>query len=529
MVRWHDDWRGEWRLDWRGKEPTNNVGPYGPSGVATFLLGLEQGYKVKHRWPFSLEKFQSGKERRGSRNDAPQESYDGAALLFGDHPRNIRATLARFAALGSVFQLGLPHEALTIAEAPAGTLVFVHATALANVDWAKPGQRVAVVNRDADNELQAVEATIQSVGADSLELDVDPGLVGAVGGQVMPLRPIYLEPTQGFARYRTVAEAWSLNARAAIFDFAPDLAQLALGPITTSPGFDDVFVTARSFSLNPLSFGLQAYAGDPAGLYTGFPIPTFNFVPGVTTIGDLATALASSPVVRLTGSWNPADVIEAGDACAAALTGATAAGSQGRGAVLTEYAGDGTSRPVWDRRLVVATTAADSLQAMTHIIDHGALPYAIGTADEPDWGRAVKFTQDTPYDWQWLKLFFATTRGPQESFWLPTWRADMDFVASGVGTVTVAVEDLTAWWPDQREHAMFLEADGTQTYAKVTDAADNGDGTWTLTLDDPDSVPDTDPVLISWLELCRFERDEFVFVFGPAGVSLDTIARVVQP
>jgi hypothetical protein len=513
-------------LDALGFDGTNEVGPYGPSGLATFVLDLETGYKVVHRWPFDLRKFESGEEQRISQNDAPQESYDGSAVLLGDQPRDVRATLARHAAqTGAAFLLALPHEEISILDISGATVTVGTTT---KSDWAKQGQRVVSVWVDADGLTQFVEGTIQDVTATQLELDQAPS---AASYAIMPLRPVFFEPQQTFARHPVEAEVWAVQARAALFDFAPTLAELDMGDEV--PSLVGNALQSRVFGAGgAVEFTLLTSAGYPAtGSFSESTTPPYSVLvlarSGVTTMGDVEALLVNSALVRMT-EVNASYVIQAADNFGATLSGGTTAGSIGSGATLSEYAGDGTTRPVWDRELVVATTAADSIQAMTQIIDHGGIPYSLGTADEPDWGRAVSFVSEDWSDWQWLKLFFATTLGPQEAFWLPTWRADMDFVSSGVGTVTVEVEDLRAWWPYQREHVQFIEADGTATYAKIADAEDNGDGTWTLTLDDPDTVPDTDPVLISWLELCRFEDDEFEFVFGEHGVRLVTTARVVR-
>jgi hypothetical protein len=530
-VNWIAEADADWVHDWLGFDGANSVDGYGPAGVATLVLDLEVGYKVRHRWPFGLNKARSAEERRNSRNDAPKEYYEGSAIILDDQRRDTRALLARYAAQGQPFLLALPHEGVVITEAPTGTLIFVGTNAIIHSDWAKPGQRVVVTHPDLENLTDSIDAVIQSVGADSIELDVDPGLLGGVGGIIMPTRPVLLDPQQSFARYPVAAEVWSLKARAAIFDFVPSLASLALGPLTVSAGFNDVIVASRSFSLPAPSFALLTYAGDPAGTYAGSPVPTFFYVAGVTTIGDLAAALANSPRVRLAGTWNSADVIAAGDEFGSTqLTGGAIAGSVGTGATLVTYDGDGEARPVWDAPIRVETTATDSVQAMTEIVDHDGIPYAIGTADEPDWGRAISFTSEDPDQWQWLKLFFSTTAGSQKAFWLPTWRDDMDYVSHATGVVTVEVDDLRAWWPYQRQHLQFAFADGSVMYAQISAVVDNEDGTWTLsiTVEGDEVSLDEEPVLVSWLELCRFEEEDFDFSFGAHGVALSTVARVVQ-
>lgn len=525
-MNWFDGYDLGWNLTWYGFDGSNAIGPFGPAGVATFVLDLENGFKVTHRWFTDIHKFRAGNEKRISRNDAPQESYEGSAILPGELARNIRATLARYAAQGSAFLLGLPHEEILVVDVAGSTAT---CTEVSLCDWATAGQRCVGVRYDGDDQTIAQDLVIQDVSGDVLTFDVAPHAETAV---VMPARPIYLEPQQTFPRYPTDAEVWQLAARAAIFDFAPLPASLALGPITVSAGFDDVSVVARSYTFNTTNFAMLTYAGDPAGTYTGSPVPTFYYVPDTTTIGDLATALASAPEILLAGSYNPADTIAAGDAFGATpLAGGTISGSVGRGATLTTYSGDGVERPVWSEPIKVETTAADSVQAMTQIIDHDGIPYALGTADAPDFGRAVSILAKDRATRQWLKLFLATTVGPQKAFWLPTWRDDMTFMSLDTGSdpaeLVVEVEDFSAWFPYLREHIQIEESDGMITYAKVTDAEDNGDGTWTLTVP---GIPDVSQNVtrICWLELCRFDSDEFEFVCGASGVQLDTAARAVR-
>jgi hypothetical protein len=524
-MNWFADGDLDWNLTWFGFDGTNEVGPYGPSGLATFVLDLETGYKVKHRWPLDLHKFRSGKERRISRNDAPQESYDGSAVLLGELPRNVRATLARYAAQsGATFLLALPHEEISILDITGSTVTVGTTT---KSDWAKQGQRVVCVFLDDDDVTQFSEGTIQSVTATTIVTDTAPD---SQSYAIMPLRPIYLEPQQTFARYPVEAEVWSLQARAAIFDFAPELATVDLG--------DDAIATARAFGaygnlpsiavLEGLPAGPTTYGLNESGLTT-----IFYYEAGVSTYGDLATALESSANFLLGGSYNPSALIPA-DFALTQASGGEVAGSQGTGETLTEYGGDGTDRPVWDRKLVVATTAADSVQAMTQIIDHGGIPYSLGTADEPDWGRSVQFVSEDWFDWQWLKLFFATTLGPQKAFWLPTWRDDLTPIshapgAPGLVDIDISTEDgsdFTAWWPQQREHVQIVLSTGEVEYAEIADAVDNGDGTRTISVALASLTGDIE--MLSWLELCRFESEEFEFVFGDHGVELKTTARVVQ-
>jgi hypothetical protein len=194
----------------------------------------------------------------------------------------------------------------------------------------------------------------------------------------------------------------------------------------------------------------------------------------------------------------------------------------GTGAAVTTYAG----RPLWDRKLENNSTITDSIHALTEIIDHGGTPYALGWADMADWGRAIAITGKGLDDWQWLKLFIATVKGRQKSFFLSTYRNDLPFVSKASGTVTVT-GNVGVWWPLQRRHVEVRETSGTVTRAEVTAAVDNGDGTWTLTIGT--TIATSSVTMVSWIEVCRFTSDEFAVAFDKNGFALKTVATVVQP
>lgn len=519
-MRWTLDWRQDWRQEWRGPEQDTSVFPgQGPSGSATFALDLEDGYTLTWRWPTNVIKSRSGKEQRISRNDAPKESYAGSALLFDDQPAATRATLARFMALGDAFLLGLPHESATLTQAASGTTVYVTSTSL--LDWKNPGQRVIVESPDRSEH---VDGVIQSTTSTSITLDVAPGLVGGIGGRIMPSRPVYLEPEQQFDRYPVNAERWNLQARAATFDFAMTLASLALGPLTSHVGLDSATVTAKNPGAAP-TFAMidDSIAGEflvetPSAVEVHYT--NGGGAPGQTTVADLQALLLTSSVVQPTGIWG-SGLLTAGDAFAAtALTGGDTSGPIGTGATVETYA----SHPVWDRPLSIDDTNADSIQAMTEILDFGGVPYAVGSADYADWGRTVAIYDETQEEWQWLKLFLATVKGRQKAFWLSTWREDLTYVSHVTSTLTVE-GDVTAWYPLQRQHLHVQEADGSHVWCAITAVTDNGDGTFDVTTD---AAPFVEPVMVSWLELARFGSEEFSVEFKGAGFEMRTTATVVQ-
>lgn len=512
-----------WTIEWLGPDEDPTLYPgFGPSGAATFALDLENGYTVTLRWPTSIVKARAGNEERSARNDRPLESYAGEAILLGDTPRLTRATLARHAASGQPFMFGLPHEALSVRADAIGTVVYVHSTAL--IDWKNPGQRVLVMRENDDGEMEYVAGVIQSTTADSITLDVSPGDVGAYGAVIMPARPVLLEPQQGFPRYPVAAERWSLSGRAAILDFAMEYASLALGPVTDSAGLANAVIRARGPFTKPIVLWLDEDDSFPDGKLTEITsdplqiVVRFRFKPGATTIQQFVDAIDSATYVLIDGATDLTSKLVAGDAALAQLTGGSLAGPYGTGATLTEY----ESMPVWDREIVSRDTIEDGIHAMTEIIDHGGLPYSVGTADQPDFYRAVVHQSADRSEWQWLKLFMSTVRGPEGSFWLATWRDDLVYVSHAGADVTIDLEasDFHAWYPSLRRHVQVRQTDGTITYAEITSVAGP-----VITLSESLSASSIE--MISWLELCRFEGESFQIPFDEHGFVFSATARVV--
>lgn len=534
-MRWRLDWRLDWRRDWRGTDEDRTViPPYGPSGVATFVLDLENGFTITQRWADDVERWRSGKEHRIAATAAGKERYSGDVILIGDDVRMQRSRLARYAALGSTFLLALPHEALELTEAHAGTLVFVNDEEAQYADWLTEGQRVVVSDIDAEDRLVAIDAVVQSYLNGVVELNVDPGFRGAKGAMLMPTVPIVLEPQQNFARYPLNAERWQLAARAASVGFAPTLASV---PILENGVDTGARAVARAYGeagnlLSVERIDAGGYPDDGELVETGTNT-RFNQKPGVTTLGDFATALHLSANFILRGNYDPdqALLFEQNELA----TGGTSLGRFGSGASLVTYNGDGIDRPVWNRRITIGATASDSIQALTDVVDYDAgLPSSLGKADVADGGRFVAFSSPLRSEQQWLRLFLWTVKGRQKAFWLPTWRADMQFVSrtlAGGLLATIKIRnddgsDFFGWWPAQRQHIQVVETDGTITYTKVIEAVDNGDGTTTLGIGG--EIASTNVEMISWLELCRFEKDDLERKYGSNGCRFETLARSVQ-
>lgn len=291
---------------------------------------------------------------------------------------------------------------------------------------------------------------------------------------------------------------------------------LELGPLTAAAGLENASVTARTpgstaqitFSDNgPFDDGTLVEGSNAVVLYK----------PGVTTVADVYALLQTSVHFNPTGTWGSGTLSAIVDEFPlTSMVQSDPEGPVGTGASVTTYDG----RPVWDARLENADTIADGIETMVEIVDYDALPYTVAMAAVPDWTRSVVFTGEHGLDWQWLKLFLATTKGPQKSFWLPTWREDLGYVSHAGADVTVT-GDIAAWWPAQRQHVMVIQANGTRTYAEVVAVAGQ-----VLTLSVSLSVSAIE--MISWLELCRFESPDFSVTFTEEGFEMTTTARAVQ-
>jgi len=516
------------------------VTPTGPAGVATFVLDLDAQLDVTLEWETDVFKAYEGAETRAAMLDNPRQRFKGSVFAIGDAVRLLRTQLQRWAAGGATFLLGLPYEALLLAADAASTTLTVKAGALANCDWANPGQRVVIVS----GARTAVNAIVQSASGTSIVLDIAPGAIGKAGGYVMPTVPIYLEPQQAFARYTPAdgIERWTLDAIAATFGWQkqPVAAELAGLNTGTSGVLDDLFFQARTLGAagNNIRVSLddQSLAGvDFAEVGNDIAI---HWQAGVSTIGDLVAAInASSSLIKIIGSWNPATLLTsvADEFEFLNLTGGSDGdyATEGAGAVIATHA----AHPVFDRRLVVDSTSDDSLQAMNEIVELGGVPVNRAQAAVPDWGRRVAIETKLGGEWQWTKRFLGTVFGAQKTFWLPSWRADLIPTATGVNTLTIenptlisggitsgAPADFFTWYATHQD-IQIVQVDGTITRATITNAVDNGDGTITLTIGV--TLSGSAIEMVSWLELCHFDGDTFTVRFSRHLFALDTTARAV--
>lgn len=545
---------------WRRHFPLDSSGGLAPAGAATFALVLESGVTVTRIWDTGMGKWYDGSEKRSCEADDPVMRFSGTAILAGDALRAMRGRIARWAALGRPFLLGLPYEELTIRDHASGFRVPVWGPALARADWALLGGRVLIVRQVGEGQ-ETWSGVITEVGADYLDVEYDdgtgpvgPGDVGRRNSRIMPAFAIFLEPQQSFGRFgnhvkgstdgaRDSVERWSINARNAIAGFASAaaFAELSLNAPTTIGGvLAGLTLRARASgeAANSIAVSMTADFGAAAGeIIEGASSLLIRIMDGVTTVGQLVTLINStSSTVLVTGTWTSSDVLDAsyefGPVNMAGGAEVTP-GEVGVGSVVNTYRG----KPIWDRGIVIRGAVNDSLQSMTEAKDYGGMPFTAKTASKPDWGRQLVYTGPLDEPHQYAKRFLDTVKGRWKSFWLASWRKDLLPLSAGVGTLTVSSGenggDLFAWWPLIRSNLQLLIDDATTTNVRITEALDNGDGTITLTIVDEDDLPvtiaDVELVtMVSWLELCRLEKDEVPLVYSGGNFLLDTMAREVQ-
>jgi hypothetical protein len=458
----------------------------GPAGVFSFALSLESGAQLTWTWLTDVFKAYDGSERRIAAIDQPKSSVSGQAYLIGDATRATRAQIARSAASGAPFTLGLPYEGVTMTGPASGKVLPVDSTLA--LDWCQLGQRVIVQLGDA-----FISAVIQAFTSNTITIDEDPSSVDGFGAVVMPAVAIFLLPQQGFARYRdpnSAVEAWNIQADIVPFGFQSD----GLSAFLLFAGLSTALATAGVQWPVPGAFALNisiAFVGDNALGLTFVTASgtnyTLHFTPGTSTAANAVAALAAAGF-NVIGTYTATAVLHATvDEFTARFLGGgvdPSIGTWGRGATLTFHAGV----PIWDRGVEVdGETVGDSVQAMNEILDLDGQLMNIGPARVPDWGRAIAYEHDLGAEWQWLKLFLYTVRGCQQTWWYPTARADLVPVSGGVGTITIegpSLEsgDFFAFYPSQRNALMVQQINGALTYTSIASAVDNGNGSITITV-----------------------------------------------
>lgn len=193
--------------------PSTLVPARGPATAGTLLFDYENGGQITYSWDTDIGmRSRNGTERRIARVACPREIYSFEVILGDGDLAFVQSELVKNAAQGQPFAVALIHESIPIAGSTATTVVPVTSTAL--LDWAYPGQSVAVLARD---RLSMATGVIQSVTLTTITLDVAIGAVAQVGARMMPTIPSYLEDTLGVDLYAVNVGDFRLKARAIYF------------------------------------------------------------------------------------------------------------------------------------------------------------------------------------------------------------------------------------------------------------------------------------------------------------------------
>ncbi len=202
----------------------------------------------------------------------------------------------------------------------------------------------------------------------------------------------------------------------------------------------------------------------------------------------------------------------------------------GAGATLDELGG----RPILTSIPLGNDPADETFSHHTDRVDFGAVYDVSYGSERAQIVRAHAFRIAGDAERQWWKLFLATVRGRWGSFWLPTWRSDLELDSQPVDeflvvSTTETPNYVTTWWLNEAHRALQLELeDGTLLYREVVAATDNLDGTATLELDDPvDTGSLGDVTVVSLMEKCRLSSDDVEIVHEPAVAHLRLSAIVL--
>lgn len=468
-----------------GAADVSLVVPAGTGAAATFALDLQSGATLVMTWDTDVFKAYDGSEQRRSKLELPHRKISGQAFLRGTDGRATRARLQRFAYIGATFLLSMPWEEMTIADDSDTTLLEVGDTSL--IDWGLIGQRAIVIREDDDGETSlSADVVIQNVGPNSLTIDATHTTITKHGARVQPTVAVLLDPTQSFGRYATDPdkniERWAITAETIPFGYEQEAqagrASLADGDALSGAAIVSDVVGSSS---NGVQLTLTLTGSESLIVIGGHYTYTYS---STTEVQSFIEAVAG--IFTVIGTYNLTDLLTLDDQQTVTLAGGNdkSWGTMGLGTELAMF----SNRPVWDRGITVADVNAESLFSLSTIINLGGRSIGVGQANTADWGRSVTINDQLGEPFQWLKLFLLTACGMCKTWYLPTWRADLDTVASsdpGVYTLKVAgpsfeTGDFFGWWPKFRDSLHVEMDDGTAINMFIKSAVDNHDGTITI-------------------------------------------------
>jgi hypothetical protein len=216
-------------------KPPTFLPPYGPALSSVLVLDVEAGGAVTFAWATNVIENNGGQEYRRCVRARARSTWSFPIILNDQRSRDVRSRLIRGVALGRVFGLALPYEAIYASDDASGS-TFNAPTAFA--DWAIARQPVAVVGFDGS----IIPATIQSVTGTTVVIDQSiAGVCARAGARMMPIVPVFLEAAQPFGRYAVNAEQWTIEAiPASTPGFVNSIAVVGAS-VTYAPGGDPLF------------------------------------------------------------------------------------------------------------------------------------------------------------------------------------------------------------------------------------------------------------------------------------------------
>lgn len=191
---------------------------------------------------------------------------------------------------------------------------------------------------------------------------------------------------------------------------------------------------------------------------------------------------------------------------------------------------------VLERRPLNNHPAEEHFYKPMTLIDHGIKVNQISSeADYADIIQPRSWLVSDRSDFQYWKKFLETVRGAREQFFMPTWRGDLtlDSQPSPSDTYITVTDDtnFTSYWEDSSAHVdlqLETNTDG-EIQRRISSVVDNLDGTLTVNLSS--ALPASAGLSIdavSFLELSRFDRDEFVFTHYSSYSIVQNAVRTVQ-
>lgn len=185
------------------------VTPIGSDG--TVLCVEPSELVVSYSWQSPTQKTLSGREQRMGTMRMPRETYHMTKVLSDAQARYIQGKLNGEGADAATWLLAMWHLAITVSADATATTIPVSSTALALADWARVGQRVAVLGLDGETFLTSY---LTSVGGGQVGVQDDLTSVAVKGAVLVPLNAVMLDPTQVFGRAIAGASRWELVAHA---------------------------------------------------------------------------------------------------------------------------------------------------------------------------------------------------------------------------------------------------------------------------------------------------------------------------